>query len=180
VDVKTDREMPVMPMRNTGTLKVSTPTDREILMTRVFNAPRKLVFDAMTKPELLERWFFGPPGWTLAVCQIDPRVGGGYRYVWRGPEGAEMGMRGTYREFVPPERVVQTECFDQPWYPGEAVGTMTLVEQNGKTTLTLTILYESKATRDAVLQTPMEHGVAAGYDRLEELLVSMGAATARF
>ena len=77
---------------NPGRLTLTTPTDREIVMTRVFNAPRKLVFDAMTKPELLKRWFFGPPGWSLEVCEIDLRVGGGYRYVWRGRGGTEMGM----------------------------------------------------------------------------------------
>lgn len=157
-------------MKNTGTLKLTTPTDREIVLTRVFDAPRGLVFEALTRPELLRRWFFGPPGWTLAVCEIDLRVGGAYRYVWRGPDGAEMGMGGTYREVVAPERIVATEAFDEPWYPGEAVGTLVLTEHGGKTTLTNTILYASKEARDAVLRTPMEHGVAAGYDRLAELL----------
>jgi uncharacterized protein YndB with AHSA1/START domain len=159
-------------MKNTGTLKVTTPTDREIVMTRVFDALRRLVFDAMTKPELLRRWFFGPPGWSLAVCEIDLRVGGAYRYVWRSPDGSDMGMGGVYREIVVPERVVATEKFDNPWYPGEAVGTLVLVELGGKTTLTQTILYESREARDAVLKTPMEHGVATGYDRLAELLAS--------
>jgi uncharacterized protein YndB with AHSA1/START domain len=157
-------------MQNTGTLKVTTPTDREIVMTRAFDAPRSLVFDALTKPELLKRWFFGPPGWSLVVCEIDLKVGGGYRYVWRGPDGADMGMRGVYREIVPPERVVQTESFDERWYPGEAIGTLVLVEQAGRTTLTLTVRYESREARDAVLKTPMEHGVAVNYDRLAELL----------
>ncbi len=161
-------------MKNTGTLKVTTPTDREIVMTRVFDAPRRLVFDAMTKPELLKRWFFGPPGWSLAVCEIDLKVGGTYRYVWRGPDGTDMGMGGVYREVVPPERIVCTEKFDVAWYPGEAVGTLVLVEEGGKTTLTNTILYESKEARDAVLKTPMEQGVAAGYDRLAELLATLG------
>jgi uncharacterized protein YndB with AHSA1/START domain len=163
-------------MRNTGTLKVTTPTDREIVMTRVFDAPRGLVFDALTKPELLKRWFFGPPGWSLVVCEIDLRVGGGYRFVWRGPDGTEMGMRGVYREIVPPERYVGTESYDQSWYPGDAVGTTVLVEQGGKTTLTLTVRYESQEARDAVLKTPMEHGVAVGYDRLAELLTLILAA----
>src|SRR5262245_8270777 len=126
-------------MKNTGTLKVTTPTDREIVLTRVFDAPRHLVFDAMTRPELLKRWFFGPPSWSLAVCEIDLKVGGAYRYVWRGPDGVEMGMGGVYREIVVPERIVCTEKFDQPWYPGEAVGTLVLVEHSGKTTLTNTI-----------------------------------------
>ncbi len=109
-------------MKNTGTLKVSTTGDREIVMIRVFDAPRALVFEAMTRPQLLRRWFFGPPGWTLTVCEIDLKVGGRYRYVWRRPDGAEMGMGGVFREVVPPERIVQTEAFDESWYPGEAIG----------------------------------------------------------
>ncbi|HEV8146829.1 MAG TPA: SRPBCC family protein [Bryobacteraceae bacterium] len=160
-------------MLTPGTLTLTTPTDREIVMTRAFNAPRRLVFDAMTKPELLKRWFFGPPGWSLEVCEIDLKVGGGYRYLWRGRGGIEMGMRGVYREIVSPERIVQTEAFDQSWYPGEAVGTLVLVERDGKTTLTQTVLYDSRETRDAVLKTPMERGVAMGYDRLAELLATL-------
>jgi uncharacterized protein YndB with AHSA1/START domain len=162
-----------MTMLTPGTLTLTTPTDREIVMTRAFNAPRRLVFDAMTKPELLKRWFFGPPGWSLEVCEIDLKVGGGYRYLWRGRGGIEMGMRGVYREIVSPERIVQTEAFDQSWYPGEAVGTLVLVERDGKTTLTQTVLYDSRETRDAVLKTPMERGVAMGYDRLAELLATL-------
>src|SRR5439155_25403833 len=112
-------------MQNTGTLKVTTPTDREIVMTRVFDAPRGLVFDAMTKPELLKRWLFGPPGWSMVVCEDDPRVGGAFRWVWRGPDGAEMAMRGVYREVVPPERIVRTESFEVGWaaQADEQVGT---------------------------------------------------------
>lgn len=157
-------------MTNTGALKITTPSDREIAMTRVFDAPRTLVFDAYTKPELLKRWLGVHSGWTLAVCEIDLRVGGTYRYVWRGPDGAEMGMRGVYREIVVPERIVATEKFDQSWYSGEAVDTAAFVEQGGKTTLTLTVRYESRETRDAVLKSPMEQGVAAGFDTLAQLL----------
>ncbi len=160
-------------MKNSGKLKVTTPSDREIAMTRVFDAPRRLVYDAWTKPELLKRWLGVFGGWTLAVCEIDLRVGGAYRYLWSGPDGAEMGMRGLYREIVPAERIVCTEVFDQPWYEGEAVDTLVFVEEGGKTTATTTVLYASKAVRDAVLKSPMEHGVAAGYDKLEELLPSM-------
>lgn len=157
-------------MMNPGSLKITTPSDREIAMTRVFDAPRRLVYEAYTKPELLKRWLGVHNGWTLAVCEIDLKVGGTYRYVWRHPDGMEMGMRGVYRELIPSERVVATEKFDQPWYEGEAVGTVTFDEQDGKTTLTMTILYASKDIRDAVLQSPMEQGVAAGFDKLAELL----------
>lgn len=162
-------------MKNTGTLKVTTPTDREIAMTRVFDAPRRLVFDAWTKPELLKRWLGVFGGWSLEVCEIDPKMGGAYRFVWRGPDGSRMGMRGVYREVVPPERLVATESFDDPWYPGEALDTTVLVEQGGKTTLTTTVLYESREARDIALRSDMEHGVAASYDNLAELLASAEA-----
>jgi uncharacterized protein YndB with AHSA1/START domain len=159
-------------MRNVGSLQVSTPSEREIVMTRVFDAPRRLVFDALTKPELLKRWFHGAPGWELVVCEFDARVGGSYRYVWRGPDGAEMGMGGVLREVVAPARLVSTEKFDQSWYPGEAIGTIELVERNGRTTLTLTVRYESREARDIALQSGMEQGVAAGYDKLAEFLAA--------
>jgi uncharacterized protein YndB with AHSA1/START domain len=145
-------------------------------MTRVFNAPRQLVFGALTKPELVKQWLLGPPGWTMPVCEIDLRVGGAYRFQWRGTDGAEMGTRGVFREIAPPERFVATERFDNPWYPGESLVTYLLVEQGGKTTLTLTVLYESREARDGVLKSGMEKGVAMSYDRLEQLLASEGSA----
>jgi len=160
-------------MKNAATLKVTTPTEREIALTRTFDAPRSLVWDALTKPELVKRWLLGPPGWSMPVCEIDLKVGGAYRYVWRRTDRADMGMGGVYREIVPPKRLVHTEQFDEPWYPGEAQVTTVLVEQGGRTTLMSTILYESNEARDAVLKTPMEQGVAASYDRLAELLASM-------
>ena len=159
-----------------GTLKLTTPSDREIAMTRVFDAPRQLVFDAHTKPDLVRQWLLGPPGWSMPVCEMDVRVGGKYRYVWRHDrEGTEMGMGVVYREIVAPERIVNTEKFDESWYPGQAVDTLVLVEQRGKTTLTLTVRYESWEARDAVLKSGMESGVAASYDRLAELLASTPA-----
>jgi uncharacterized protein YndB with AHSA1/START domain len=154
-------------MQNTGTLQVTTPSDREVVLTRVFDAPRELVYDALTKPELLKRWF-GPRGWSLLVCEVDLRVGGAWRFVLRGPDGSEMGMRGVYRELVRPERTVHTETFDD--YPGESVVTGVLVERDGKTTLTGTVLYESKEIRDAVIGSGMEHGAAESYDKLAEHL----------
>jgi uncharacterized protein YndB with AHSA1/START domain len=154
-------------MKNTGTLKVTTPTDREIVLTRVFDAPRRMVFDAFSKPELLKRWF-GPRGWSLEVCEVDFKVGGGFRFVLRGPDGKAMGMRGVYREIVPPERSIHMESFDD--YPGESQVTAVFVEEGGKTTMTATVLYPSKEVRDIVLQTGMEHGAAESYDKLAELL----------
>src|SRR5881409_1462100 len=160
-------------MTNAGTLKLTTSGERELVMTRSFDAPCQLVFDAHTKPELVRRWLLGPPGWSMPVCEIDLRVGGKYRYVWRkDSDGAEMGMGGVYREIVVPERLVTTERFDEAWYPGEAVGTLVLVEQRGRTTVTQTMLYESREARDAVLKSGMEKGVAASYDRLADLLAS--------
>jgi len=162
---------------NPGNFKLTTRGDREIVMTRDFNAPRRLVFDAFTKPELVKQWLLGPPGWSMPVCEIDLKVGGAYRYVWRqDSDGAEMGMGGVFREIVPQERVVCTEVFDEAWYPGEALNTLLLSELGGKTTMTTTLLYQSREARDAVLKSGMEKGVAASYDRLAELFASRGIA----
>jgi uncharacterized protein YndB with AHSA1/START domain len=160
-------------MTQTGTLRLTTPSEREIVMSRVFDAPRSLVFDAWTKPELLERWLGVRGGWSMVICEVDLRVGGAYRFVWRGPDGAEMGMGGVYREIVSPKRLVATELFDEPWYPGEALGTTTLVEEGGRTTATTTVLYESEEIRDAVLESGMARGVAESYDMLAEYLASI-------
>jgi uncharacterized protein YndB with AHSA1/START domain len=158
-------------MRTTNKLTVSASGDREILMTRLLNAPRQLVFDAFTKPELIKRWLTGPPGWEMVTCEVDLRVGGKYRYVWRNAQG-DMGMGGVYKEIVAPERIVSTEKFDQAWYEGEAVGTLVLTARGGATLVSQTVQYQSKAARDGVLKSPMESGVAYSYDRLEELLAA--------
>jgi uncharacterized protein YndB with AHSA1/START domain len=155
-------------MKNTGTLKVTLPSDNEIVLTRVFDAPRHLVFDAFSKPELLKGWF-GPRGWSLSVCEVDFRVGGGFRFVLRGPDGQEMGMRGVYRELAPPERSVHMESFDD--FPGESQVTAVFSEQDGRTTLTATVRYPSNEVRDAVLKDGIEHGAAESYDKLAELLL---------
>lgn len=156
-------------MKNTGTLSVNLPSDREISLTRVFKAPRQLVYDAFSKPEILKRWF-GPRGWSLVTCDVDARVGGGFRFVLRAPDGRELGMRGAYRELSPPARSVHTESFDD--FPGESQVTSVLTEQDGKTTLVATILYPSSEIRDAVIKSGMEHGAAESYDKLAELLAS--------
>jgi uncharacterized protein YndB with AHSA1/START domain len=163
-------------MKNSGTFNITAHGDREIVVTRVFDAPRRLVFNAYTQPELLKTWLLGPPGWSMPVCEIDLRAGGKYRYVWRSDStGKEMGMGGIYREVVAPERIVATEKFDEAWYPGEAVDTILLSEKDGRTTLTQTILYDSRETRDAVLKSPMQYGMAASFDRLEKFLPTVGS-----
>ena len=159
-------------MKSIGNLKVVARGDLEIVMTRVFDAPRRLVWDAFTKPELLKRWF-GPRGWSLVVCEVDLKVGGGFRFVLRSPDGKEMGMRGVYREIVPPERSVHMESFDD--YPGESQVTAVFAEQGDKTTLTATVLYPSQEVRDIVIKSGMEHGAAESYDKLAELLASSQA-----
>ena len=151
--------------------KVSTPSDCEIQVTRDFDAPRRLVFDAFIKPELVRRWLLGPPEWTMPLCEIDLRVGGAYRYVWRcEQDGSQMAMGGLFRQVIPLERLVATQKFDHAWYPGEALGTTVFQEVRDITRTTITVLYESKEARDTASRSGMEHGMAASYDRLEALL----------
>ena len=151
-------------------LSMTAQGDRELVMTRRFRAPRQLVFDAWTKPEHLKRWLGVQGGWIMSLCEIDLRVGGGYRYLWRNEDGKEMGARGAYREVISPARIVCTETFDDPWYEGEALLTNALEEVDGVTTCTLTIRYGSTETRDSVLASPMESGLSEGFAKLDELL----------
>lgn len=165
-------------MMDAKAVQITTPTDREIVIRRVFDAPREAVFEAMTRPELLKRWLLGPPGWTMTACECDLRVGGTFRHAWRGPDGAEMAMHGVYREVSPPERIVRTEIFEFGCdsQAGEQLGTLVLAEENGRTTLTLTLSYPSKEARDATIASGMERGVAASYDRLDAVLTGDGDA----
>ena len=155
------------------TLDIFAQGELEVVMKRTFSAPRPLVFTAWTTPAYLKKWLLGPPGWVMTVCDVDLRVGGSYRYVWYNERKGEMGMGGVYREVQAPERLVATECFDQPWYSGEAVSTAVFIEQNGQTVVTSTMRYASAEARDGILASNMESGVAASYDRLEALLVDM-------
>ena len=158
-------------------VQITTPSDREIAMTRDFRAPRARVWEAHTRPELLRRWLLGPPGWTMEVCEIDFRVGGRYRYEWRKESGVQMGMGGAYLEITAPERIVATELFDDDWTGGgEAVATLVLTERDGLTTLVNTVRYPSQEVRDRALQSGMEEGVDYGYNRLAELLATPPAA----
>ena len=156
-----------------GRLTVDTPDDLKIVITRAFDAPRDLVFNCITTPDLVKRWMTGPPGWTMPVCEIDLRVGGKYRYVWRNPEGQDMGMGGIYREIAAPQRIVSSELFDEDWTGGETVATQTLAERDGRTTLTTTVIYSSVAARDGALRSGMTDGMEMGYARLDALLVTV-------
>ncbi len=161
-------------------VKITPSGDRDLVISRDFAAPRKLVYDAHTKPELVRQWLLGPPGWTMPVCDMDVRVGGRYRWEWRKEtDGTTMGMGGVYREVKAPERLVSTEKFDDAWYPGESLNTLVLVEKGGRTTLTQTMRYESREAREAVIKSGMEQGVAASYDRLDDVLAATANVTPR-
>lgn len=156
----------------TGTTVFTTPSDKEVAMSRVFDAPRRLVWEAHTNPKHVSQWLLGPPGWTMPVCEIDLRPGGTWRFVWRKSKGEEMEMQGVYREVNPPERLVSTERWGPEW--PETINTLVLTEKNGKTTLTQTVLYASKEARDAALETGMKEGANQSYDRLEAYIRTIG------
>jgi len=144
-----------------SSFNMSTPNDREIQVTRVFDAPRALVFEAFTKPDLVKRWLLGPPGWSMPVCEIDLKVGGAYRYLWHNDsDGREMGLA--------------TE--NPTWYSSESLDTTTFVEEGDATRMTITVLYESTEVRDIALKSGMDRGMAMSYDRLEEVISSILAA----
>jgi uncharacterized protein YndB with AHSA1/START domain len=153
-------------------LIVTTPTDREIVLTRSFAAPDHLVFDAYTKPELLTRWY-GARGWNLVGCDIELREGGRYRFESLGPGGDLMVQAGTVQEVRAPVRLVLTELFEDQSYPGETVITHEFSEHSGQTTVTTTLVYATPQGRDAVLRYPMTRGVGQAGDRLEALLTDL-------
>jgi uncharacterized protein YndB with AHSA1/START domain len=153
---------------NTDATTYATPSDQEIVVTRVVDAPRRLVFEAHTNPAHLPHWMLGPDGWTMPVCEIDLRPGGAWHFIWRSSDGTEMAMRGVYQEVVPPERLVSTESWGGDW--PETLNTLVLSEKDGKTTITQTVLYPSKEARDAALQTGMKAGLSESFDRLAEYL----------
>ena len=149
-------------------LKVTTPSDREIVLTRVFDAPREVVFEAHSSCEHMSKWW-GPRKYEFASCEIDFRQGGEWRIVHRGPDGEEYGFHGEYREIVPPERIVWT--FEFEGMPGHvSVETLSLEEHDGKTTLTATSVYDTVEERDGMLESGMESGAAESMDRLDEYL----------
>lgn len=154
-------------------LTVIQSGDRDLIVTRVFNAPRELVFKALAEPALVQRWMLGPPGWTMPVCEIDLRPGGKFRYVWRNTAGVDMGMGGTYLEVEAPARTVHEEIFDEDWTGGRTRITTLLAEVGGITTMTMTIEYASPEGRAQALATPMLDGMEAGYSLLDTLLQDM-------
>ncbi|HSL20491.1 MAG TPA: SRPBCC family protein [Vicinamibacterales bacterium] len=160
--------MAVSTAANSGTFSITTPSDRQIRLTRLFDAPRRLVFEAMSKPEHIKRWWgcLGE-GYFVPVCEVDLRPGGAWRFVNRHPRG-EVVFYGVYREIVPPERLVFTEIYE-PFPDAVSVVTVVLSEEHGKTRFTLTAEYPSPEVRDSVLQSGMAKGAAISYDRLEEV-----------
>ena len=155
----------------TGVTTYATPSDREILVTRVVSAPRRIVFEAFTNARHVPNWLTGPEGWTMPVCEIDLRPGGTWRYVYRKDDGSEMTLQGSYREVVPPERLVATESWGPEW--PETVNTTVLTEAGGLTTITITVLYPTREARDAALKTGMKEGMDQSFARLEGLLEAL-------
>ncbi len=156
-----------------GVTRYATPSDTEVSIARTFAAPRQIVFEAWTNPAYIRQWMLGPPGWTMPVCELDLRPGGAWRYVWRQADGTEMEMTGAVREVDPPARVVTTERWGLDW--PETVNAMDLVEEDGLTTVTLTITYPSKEAREAALKTGMTQGMEQSFLRLEALVATLAA-----
>lgn len=157
-------------MAATPTLKIEQPSELEVELAREFAAPRELVFQAFTEPGLIRQWMLGPGDWSLPTCEVDLRVGGGYRYVWRKPGVPDMGLTGTYVEVTPPERLVATEVFDEDWTGGETTVTTTFDDRAGTTVVTTLVRYASQEARDAAVRTGMAEGMQAGFQRLDAVL----------
>ena len=156
---------------SSGTAKVTLPTDEQILITREFDAPKELVYKAWTTPELVKRWWHANRG-EMTACEIDLRVGGGWRYVLVTTDGFEVGFHGEYREIVPNERLVSTEVYEgMP--DGEALDTLTFTEVDGRTTLGILVQHQSKEHRDAHIASGMEDGMQDAMDLLEQVAVSL-------
>jgi uncharacterized protein YndB with AHSA1/START domain len=152
---------------------LTKPGRREITLARTFDAPRRLVFDAFTEPEMVKEWLWGPsPAWPMVHCEVDLRVGGLLRYVWRHKSKREIGMSGVFRDIKVPELLVNTEVFDEDWTGGETLVTTTFAEQGRRTIVSATVLYSSQEARDGALDTGMIEGWSQSHDRLDELLPS--------
>ncbi len=151
-----------------GVTIFTTPSEREIVISRVIAAPREIVFEMWTSCEHLPHWM-GPASMEMTGCRIDLREGGSWRFEWRGPDGFEFGMEGVYREIARPERLISTEMMDG--FPDELTSTLVLTEQDGRTRITNTVLCPSRETRDALLASGMQDGVSEGFERMETYLL---------
>ncbi|MDX1405003.1 MAG: SRPBCC family protein [Woeseiaceae bacterium] len=160
-----------MKPKTVGKLIVTTPTALTIRIEREFDAPRELLFDAHTRADLVKRWLLGPGDWSMPECEIDLRVGGEYRYLWRHPAKGDMGLNGKFVDIDPPAKLVTTERFDDEWYPGECTNTIEFKSVAGKTRMVLTMKYQSEEARNVALKSPMDEGIEAGYERLDVLLM---------
>ncbi|WP_404405426.1 SRPBCC family protein [Pelagibacterium halotolerans] len=153
---------------------VTLPNDTEIVVKRSFDAPAEMVFDFYTKPELVRQWMLGPDGWSMPVCEIDLRVGGGYRYVWRADDDShEFGATGEYHEIEAPTRIVNTERMDG--FDGKSLCTLTLEEAGGKTLMISSMVFDSREARDGAVATGMTDGMAQSFDRMEEAMQAQAA-----
>ncbi|HVY51424.1 MAG TPA: SRPBCC family protein [Devosia sp.] len=150
-------------------LSITTPGDRQIVITRTFDAPRELVFLCYSRPELLRRWY-GMPDWTMPVCEMDFRVGGRWRFVQRSPDGFEMGSQGIYTAIVEPERIEQTETYDDNWTQGGTVNVVAFTQEGGVTTSVTTLTFSSPQARAAAAASPMAEGMEIGFKRLDAVL----------
>jgi uncharacterized protein YndB with AHSA1/START domain len=142
----------------------STPSDRELAATRVFQAPREAVFEAWTRPAAITSWMLGPDGWSMPVCDVDLRPGGAWHFEWRGPDGRQLGMDGVYRDVSPPGRLVFTEAWGGDW--PHTLNTIVLAEEDGGTRLTYTVEFVSTDARAAAFSTGMSQGMTQSLDRL--------------
>ena len=150
-------------------LDVTTPSERELRVTRTFDAPPELVFEFHTKPEYVKRWLLGPPGWSMPICEIDLRTGGRYRYVWHNDaDGSEFGVQGEFKEISSPHQLVHTEMMDGT--PGEALCTSTFERSGNGTLFTMTMRFDSREARDNALESGMTHGMSMSYDRMQEIV----------
>lgn len=157
------------------TFKVTTPSDLEIVLTRMFDAPKKMVWRTLAEPALIRRWLLGPPGWEMTLCDNDFQEGGRFRWEWIGPDQAQLALFGEYKEITPFDRIVRTESFEIGCEPqaGQQLAAISFEESDGKTTLKMTLTYPSKEARDATIASGMDKGVSAGYARLDEVLAEI-------
>lgn len=150
--------------------------DRSLRFKRFFEAPPGLVFDCLTKAELVQKWLTGPPPMQMVECEIDAKVGGSFRYAWSGPNGEHrFGMKGTFKEISVPDRIVHTEVFDEDWTGGETLCTTLLIPQENGTMMDLLVQYATPEARAGAMQTDMKDGMSQSYDKMDGILTGMPA-----